>query len=72
MLTPGIAWITSIECPSCGHVLRDYDAPRTVHGMVRLTARCRQCMTEQVLEVDKGPFGSSVVSVGRSDWGGQR
>ena len=68
MREPGIAGITSIECPSCSRRLRDYDAPTFLSGLVRVTARCHGCLTEQVLEIDHWRGGASVRAVSHVPW----
>ena len=47
-----IAGITSIDCPSCGGKLRDYDPPEPWKGLMRATARCHVCLTEHQFEID--------------------
>ena len=52
MREPGIAGITSIECPNCCLRLSDYDPPELWKGRVRVTARCHVCLTEHRFEID--------------------
>jgi len=48
-----IAGITSIDCPSCGHKLRDYEPPEPWKGLMHVTVRCHACLTEHQLEIDR-------------------
>lgn len=60
--------IASIECPSCGHVLRDYDAAEDWHGILRVTARCHKCRTEHRLEIDRWRGETNVWCTGSKAW----
>jgi hypothetical protein len=47
-----IAGITSIDCPSCGHKLRDYDPLMPLKGLMRVAARCHVCHADLEFEID--------------------
>ena len=68
MRTPGIAGITSIECPSCRRRLRDYDPPEPWKGLVRVTARCHACLTEHQFEIDHRGAETHVWAVRSKAW----
>lgn len=60
--------ITSIECPTCGRVLRDYDPAENWHGIVRVTARCRKCRTVHRLEISRWRGEVHVWCTGSTAW----
>ena len=68
MHASGISGITDIECPRCGTTLREFDAPEILHGITRLTARCRHCRTEQVLRIDRWRGETSVSGIDERPW----
>lgn len=68
MQTLGLTGIASIECPTCGRAFSDYDAPVPWKGILRVTARCRHCRTEELLEIDQGQHETSVRGISRTPW----
>ena len=60
--------ITSFDCPRCGRRLRDYDTPEPWRGLLRVTARCRNCHTEHRLEIDRGRSETRVTAIRSTAW----
>jgi len=61
MRKPPIEGIASIDCPTCGHVLHDFDPPQPAHGNVRLSARCHACRAEARFEINRWQGETQVI-----------